>query len=294
MSKNGILLLDKPGGVGSTRVLGRAKFLLGIRKAGHTGALDPMATGLLPLCFGEATKISGRLLEADKTYRATVRLGETTDTGDADGSILDRRRVPDLDEAGLEPLLESFRGDIEQVPPMYSALKVDGQRLHELARQGREVERKARPVTIHSLELTRLEPPEFDLQVHCSKGTYIRTLAMDIGEMLGCGAHLTALRRLASGPFQLDDAITLDALEDLDLQSRRGFLLPIESAFPGLPRLTLDEIEATHINHGRPVSAGENLPPGPVLLFGPAGLLALGEFQPGGLVRSKRLFHLGE
>ncbi len=292
LPEHGILLLDKPAGLTSTRALGRAKKLLGIRKAGHTGALDPMATGLLPLCFGEATKVSGQLLEADKRYLAGVRLGITTDTGDAEGRVTGREPVPDIDRTDLERVLARFTGTMDQVPPMYSALRVDGRRLHELAREGREVPRRPRKVTIHSLELDDFADGRFGLEVHCSKGTYIRTLAMDIGRALGCGAHLDALRRSASGPFGLSDAVTLDALEAEDPDQRRGMLLPIESAFPSLARIELGAEGVRAIRHGQAVVAPERVAPGPVLLMDAERLLALGDAADDGRIRPRRLFHL--
>ena len=227
MPRSGILLLDKPRGLTSNQALGRAKYLLGLRKAGHTGALDPMATGLLPLCFGEATKVSAFLLDADKGYLAEARLGVATDSGDADGEEIARQPVPDLDRARVEQALEEFRGPIDQVPPMYSALKHNGKRLHELARAGIEVDRPPRRVTIFNLDLLALEGDRLTLRVQCSKGTYIRSLAMDLGERLGCGAHLTALRRERSGPFELRDAVTLDDLEALGSEPERRALLRV-------------------------------------------------------------------
>src|SRR5690625_4489183 len=228
MNTDGILLLDKPLGLSSNQALGRARRALGIRKAGHAGTLDPMASGLLVLCFGQATKVAGYLLEADKRYEATVRLGVSTDSGDAEGAVLESRPVPDFSADEIEAVLDKFRGAIEQTPPMYSALKRKGKRLYELARQGKTVERKQRAVTIHALTLTDFSENELQLTVHCSKGTYVRSLAMDIGRALGCGAHLTALRRAASQPFELAAAVSLDGLEALAEDAARRLLIAPE------------------------------------------------------------------
>jgi len=214
---SGILLLDKPVGMTSNAALQTVKRLFNACKAGHTGSLDPLATGVLPLCFGEATKFSQFLLDADKRYQATIKLGVVTDSGDADGEVLERNEVPVIDDRSLEGVLEGYRGAISQVPSMYSAIKKDGQPLYKLARQGIEVEREARDIRID--ELVVLERPAADelvFDVHCSKGTYIRQLADDIGERIGCGAHLVELRRLRSGDFTLDNAVTVDELKEFD------------------------------------------------------------------------------
>jgi tRNA pseudouridine55 synthase len=212
---NGILLLDKPAGLTSNAALQAVKRLYRARKAGHTGSLDPLATGLLPICFGEATKISGFLLDADKHYRVQCRLGVRTNTGDAEGEVLEQRPVEGITEAALRKVIEGFIGDIEQIPPMYSALKHKGERLYNLARQGVEVEREARTVTIHALELLDFGGDTAELRVHCSKGTYVRTLVEDIGALLGCGAHVSGLRRLGVGPFDGSVMHDMDALEAL-------------------------------------------------------------------------------
>ncbi len=212
---DGVLLLDKPEGLSSNHALQRAKRTLDARKAGHTGTLDPFATGLLVCCFGRATKISAAMLEADKVYEATLAFGEETDSGDLTGHIVARAApdAPPVDAAALESALAEFRGDIEQIPPMISALKRDGKPLYEYARQGIELERPPRRITIHALELLECSGTSARLRVHCSKGTYVRTLAQDIGRRLGCLAHLSALRRTAVGPFSIDQAIALDALQ---------------------------------------------------------------------------------
>lgn len=214
---DGVLLLDKPEGLSSNHALQRAKRTLDARKAGHTGTLDPFATGLLICCFGRTTKIAGAMLDADKVYEATLAFGEETDSGDLTGNVV--TSVSDfqgIDPQALDAVLPAFRGPIEQVPPMYSALKRDGKPLYKYAREGIELERPPRQVTIHDLQVLSCDGLQARLRVHCSKGTYIRTLAQDIGRALGCGAHLSALRRTAAGPFSIDDAITLDALQSME------------------------------------------------------------------------------
>lgn len=255
---SGILLLDKPQGWSSNGVLQKVRWLFQAQKAGHTGALDPMATGLLPLCLGEATKFTRFLLDADKAYQATACLGVRTDTLDAEGEVVEHLVVPDLSEDAIRPLLNTqFTGDLLQVPPMYSALKRDGKKLYELARQGIEIEREARPVTIHRLDLLGYQAPELQLEVDCSKGTYIRTLVDDIGTALGCGAHLNALRRTRHGRFSLAQAVTLDAL--IERQEQGGpealdeWLMPLDDLLQDFPRVDLDEAEANRFSHGNPV-----------------------------------------
>ncbi|HET9452179.1 MAG TPA: tRNA pseudouridine(55) synthase TruB, partial [Aggregicoccus sp.] len=209
---DGVLVIDKPRGPTSFDVVRQVRSFLRIKKVGHTGTLDPMATGVLPLCLGEATKIAGHILEGDKAYEATVRLGAETDTQDAEGKVVREAPVPPLSLELLEPALARFRGSFEQLPPMYSAVKVDGKRLYALARAGEEVERAARRVTVHELTLRDFSASELKLSVRCSKGFFVRTLAFDLGRALGCGAHLTALRRTASGPFTLAHALPLAQL----------------------------------------------------------------------------------
>lgn len=288
---SGILLLDKPSGITSTAALARAKRVLGERKAGHAGALDPMATGLLTLCFGEATKISAFLLDADKAYEAELLLGVSTDSGDADGAVLATAAVPALDRATLEAVLDRFRGPIEQLPPMKSALKHQGRRLYELARAGIEVERPRRPVRIETLELLALALPRLKIRVRCSKGTYIRSLAMDIGDALGCGAHLTALRRTASGPFRLADAITLDKLQALSRQQARARLLSPEAALPDWPRIDLDVAQVAAIRQGRAVKTDHASSAG-VRMYADCGFVGLGAIDAAGVLRVRRLFHM--
>jgi tRNA pseudouridine55 synthase len=239
---DGVLLLDKPIGLSSNDALMRAKYLLLAKKAGHTGTLDPLASGLLPLCFGEATKFSQDLLDAEKTYEATVRLGVRTTTGDAEGEVIETLPV-NCDRVALDAVLPRFRGAIEQIPPMYSALKRDGRPLYEYARAGQTLERAARPVTIHLLEVMQCDlpgEPEFKMRVSCSKGTYIRTLAEDIGASLGCGAHLVALRRTGVGVLILDDAVTLDQLDAATPDTRAAWLQPIDILLSTFTALHLD------------------------------------------------------
>ncbi|MEK6348346.1 MAG: tRNA pseudouridine(55) synthase TruB [Burkholderia sp.] len=247
---DGVLLLDKPIGLSSNDALIRAKRLYLAKKAGHTGTLDPLATGLLPLCFGEATKFSQDLLEADKTYEATMRLGIRTTTGDAEGEALETREVL-ADRAAVEAALPRFLGEIVQVPPMYSALKRDGKPLYEYARAGQTVEREGRQVTIHALELLACELPDVTFRVTCSKGTYVRTLAEDIGEALGCGAHLVALRRTGVGALTLEHAVTLDALSDAPAAERDAWLQPVDALLSTFERVALDADEAKRFRHGQ-------------------------------------------
>ncbi|MGR2740690.1 tRNA pseudouridine(55) synthase TruB [Billgrantia sp. Q4P2] len=252
---NGVLLLDKPKGASSNHALQRARRLLQAQKAGHTGTLDPMATGLLPVCLGEATKFSAHLLEADKVYRTRVQLGAVTDTGDAEGEVIERCEVPPLTTEDIEQVLERFRGEIDQTPPMYSALKHQGRKLYELAREGKSVERAVRRVTVYDARLLAFEGAAFELEARVSKGTYIRTLAEDIGRALGCGAHITALRRLATGPFGSGGMLALEDLEALPGQSEReATLLPVDVLVAHLPRLDVNEPARLRLVHGQAAS----------------------------------------
>lgn len=254
---DGVLVLDKPGGMSSNDAVQRAKRLFKARKVGHTGSLDPLATGVLPLCFGEATKFSQFLLESDKKYWARIKLGVRTDSGDADGQVIGTSPVVGITRERIEAVLEKYRGEIEQVPSMFSAVKHHGQPLYKLARQGIEVERASRRVVIHANELTRLEGDEFELEIHCSKGTYVRTLAEEIGDGLGCGGHVVALRRRKAGPYGEAELVTFEALEAA-LQAG-GFaaidamLLPIASAVRDWPTVKLSESTAYYVRQGQPV-----------------------------------------
>lgn len=249
---NGVLLLNKPVGITSNAALQKAKWLLNAKKAGHTGTLDPFADGLLPLCFGEATKFSAYLLDADKRYRAVLQLGVTTTTGDPEGEILATREVH-TNRAEIEALLPRFMGEIEQIPPMHSALKHQGRPLYEYARAGIEIERPPRRVTIRALDLVECDLPRVVLDVQSSAGTYIRTLAQDIGAALGCGAHLTALTRTVAGGFHLEQAHTLADLETLDAPQRPGLLLPADCLVAHLPALQLDAADIEALCQGRSV-----------------------------------------
>jgi tRNA pseudouridine55 synthase len=247
-----VLLLDKPLGLSSNNALQKCKWLLRAEKAGHTGTLDPLATGVLPLCFGAATKFSQLQLDADKTYRATLQLGTKTSTGDAEGESIQERPVPEIDAVILNELARKFTGPMRQMPPMYSALKKDGKPLYEYARAGEEVEREARDVVV--LELTLSRSPgsnrSVDMVAKVSKGTYIRTLGEDIGEALGCGAHLTSLRRIATGQFDLSQCVTLPALEAMSDEDRMACLKPVDSLLPDHTRVKLDEDNAGRFLNG--------------------------------------------
>lgn len=252
----GIVLVDKPQGMTSNQVLGRIKRLFGQKKAGHTGTLDPMATGLLIICLGHATKVSAHLLDADKAYEARVHLGVVTDTEDAEGQVVGRHPVHGLTSSTVEAVLEHFKGPIQQVPPMYSALKHEGERLYALARRGETIDRPARAVTIHALTasdwaLDDPTAPGFSLHIRCSKGTYIRSLVRDIGQALGCGAHLSALRRTASAPYDLTQAQTLEALDAMGEHQRSQALLPITSSLPHWPKISIDRRALSDFQQGR-------------------------------------------
>ncbi len=253
---DGVVLLDKPAGMTSNAALQAVRRLYAAAKGGHTGTLDPLATGLLPLCFGEATKFSADLIDAPKTYEANVLFGISTSTGDAEGEVLERRCV-EFSQPELERALASFRGPIRQVPPMYSALKRNGRPLYELARQGVTVERAARTVTIHSLELLAFSGERCKVRVVCSKGTYIRVLVEDIGKMLACGAHLTALRRTAVGDLTLNAAVPLSVLDSGGETVRRQALLPVDTLLHSLMPVSLDAPAAQRFLHGNPVMLSE-------------------------------------
>ena len=252
---HGIVLLDKPEGMTSNQACQQVKGLFRARKVGHTGSLDPFATGLLPICLGEATKVSGYLLDADKRYRATLKLGVATQTGDTEGEVVSESDVPDLNSERIESVFEAFLGASKQVPPMYSALKHKGKPLYEYARAGEEVERPARLVTIHSLDLDNWGDGEISFTVHCSKGTYIRTLAEDIAKQLGTVGHLVALRRTAAGPFDVADTHTIKALDELKAsgQSLSLHLLPLEDGLPDWPQAAISGEAVQKFQYGNPV-----------------------------------------
>jgi tRNA pseudouridine55 synthase len=295
---DGIVLLDKPPGMSSTQALQRVRRHLQAEKAGHAGTLDPMATGMLPLCFGQATKACGTLLGRRKAYRATVRLGIATDTGDAEGLVIAEAPVPAFDVAALEQALAGLRGARLQVPPMYSALKRNGRPLYELARRGEEVERAARPITIDTLRALGRSGDELEIEVVCSKGTYVRVLAEEIAARLGTRAHLSALRRLWVEPFSTAGLVTMAEIEATPAESvaEAPWLAPVDTAFPDLPRLPLDPQQAVYLCQGRALAVPPGLPPAPLYrAYDPAGRF-LGLVEPGsaGVLRVQRLFVPGE
>ncbi|MEE8342294.1 MAG: tRNA pseudouridine(55) synthase TruB [Gammaproteobacteria bacterium] len=292
---HGLVLLDKPSGITSNQALQTVKRLFQARKAGHTGSLDPLASGLLPICMGEATKVSAFLLDADKHYWVLCKLGERTTTGDAEGEIAERRPIGRLDTKGFEQVLSKFRGPIEQIPPMYSAVKHQGQRLYKLARQGIEVERKPRAVTIHELTLLRLELPVIELDVRCTKGTYIRTLVEDIGEEIGCGAHVADMRRLGVGPYHESDMHSLESLEALaeqGLEAIDRWIVPIESALAQWPDVRLSGDAAFYVRQGQPVLVPHAPTSGWVRLYeGDHQFLGMGQVLDDGRVAPRRLLN---
>ena len=261
---HGVLLLDKPEGISSTQALAKAKWLLNAEKAGHTGTLDPFATGLLPLCFGEATKFASDLLDADKTYEATIRLGITTTSGDPEGEVLETREV-NVQRAQIESVLDRFGGPIDQIPPMYSALKRDGKPLYAYAREGKTLEREARAVIIHELELIAFTSPDIQIRVRCSKGTYIRVLGEDIGQALGTGAHLISLRRVGVGNLLIADALTIEALAAMPETDRKSSLLPVDRLLSTLSPFFLSSELARRFMQGQRLALdkeGIAYPPG--------------------------------
>ena len=286
----GVVLLDKPLGLTSNVALQKVKRLFGIRKAGHTGSLDPLATGLLPVCLGQATRFSGYLLESAKGYRVTGRLGARTATGDAEGEVVETCEWRQLDRAAFEAGLAAFQGKLEQVPPMYSALKQGGERLYRKARRGEEVARPPRRIEIRSLALTSWAPPDFSLQLHCSKGTYVRTLVEDVARRAGSCAHVTALRRFAVGPFDEADMRTLAELEVLAGEGRLAeAVLPCDAALVGLPALQLSPDEAARIRQGQPVEAPGTDDNALLRLYGGEEFLGVGMRGADGTLRAKRL-----
>lgn len=287
---HGVLLLDKPLGCSSNDALQKAKWLLRAEKAGHTGTLDPMATGVLPLCFGAATKFSQLHLDADKTYEAVAQLGVRTASGDSEGEVTERREVPEITPQRLAQVREMFTGPIRQVPPMHSALKKDGKALYEYARAGIEVERQARDVTVFALELALAGPALLKIVAKVSKGTYIRTLGEDIGQALGCGAHLVSLRRIATGPFDVSQCLTLAELEALPESEREARLLPVESLLPTHTRVTLGTEDAGRFLSGLRRRGGWR-DEEQVAVFGeaPPALLGTAHVKAGELIPSRLL-----
>lgn len=291
---DGVVLLDKPVGISSNAALQIVKRLFYAAKAGHTGNLDPLASGMLPICLGEATKLSAYLLDADKVYIGTCKLGVKTSSGDAEGEAIDTRPVPTLSTEQIETVLARFRGEIEQIPPMHSALKLNGQPLYKLARQGIEVERKPRRVTIHELRLLRAEGDELEIYVHCTKGTYIRVLAEDIGEALGCGAHLGQLRRTRVGPFLEANMVSLDQLRDEEAEGGAEaldhHLLPMDSALGSYPEIQLSETALFYVRQGQPVQIPRAPTEGLLRLYDPSGgFVGVGQVLDDGRIGPKRL-----
>lgn len=289
---DGLVLLDKPSGISSNAALQRARRALRAAKGGHAGTLDPLASGLLPLLLGEATKFGGALLDADKRYEATMALGTTTTTGDAEGEVLERRPVA-VTRRDLEAAATRFRGPIEQLPPMHSALKHRGRPLYAYAREGVSVARAARRVTIHELALDLVGPNEVHLRLRCSKGTYVRTLAEDLGAALGCGGHLSALRRTGVGPFGVEDAVALDALEAAAPETRLGWVRPVEVLVAHLPEVALSAPLARRFVQGQAVDAARPIGAGPVRVLGPdRSFLGLAEATGTGALRPTRVVRL--
>jgi tRNA pseudouridine55 synthase len=310
---HGILLLDKRLGVSSNKALQEVRRLFNANKAGHTGSLDPLATGLLPLCFGEATKVSALMLDDNKRYQVVVQLGVMTDTGDREGAVIQTKPVPELSIDDINACLEKFTGEIDQVPPMYSALKQDGKKLYELAREGKTVDRKARRITIFELKLLTdsqslaLEPDLLVLDVFCSKGTYIRSLAEDIGHYLGCGGTVKELRRLEAGQFKIQNAKTIEQLTAMDQQSLMQCLINVDKPLENLPAVQLSDEQAICIKHGQslhfqsndePMTNGVSASPqsgsGTVRMYNDAVFLGLGEMLRDGKLAPKKLFNLND
>jgi tRNA pseudouridine55 synthase len=286
---NGVLLLDKPLGFSSNQALQKVKWLFSAAKAGHTGTLDPLATGLLPICLGEATKFAQYVTDADKTYLATLKLGVTTNTGDAEGEVLVTKPVT-ITRAQFESACAKFTGEISQTPPMYSALKHEGKALYEYARAGVDIERKARLVTIQTITVDALEADVATITVTCSKGTYIRTLAEDIGALLDCGAHLIGLRRTETAGYVLKQSITVEQLEALTVEARDALLLPVDSAIESLPKIILNADSSHYLAQGQAVWQSGKTPEGDLRLYSENNqFLGLGFLQDDGKIAPKRL-----
>jgi tRNA pseudouridine55 synthase len=292
---HGIVLLDKPAGISSNRALQKVRGIFQARKAGHTGSLDPFATGMLPICLGEASKTAAFMLEAGKRYEATARLGEATATGDLEGRIIQSCPVPEIDPENLAGVMEQFVGKIEQIPPMYSALKHQGRPLYEYARAGVEIDRPARPVTIHQIELLNWQSPDLSFSVHCSKGTYIRTLAEDIAKALGSCAYLVQLRRTAAEPFDGFPMQTLEHLQQAsDQDELQGCLLPVDAGLAGWPKVNVDSDQQHKFRHGNrfPISVADP-EISQLRVYGPDDdLLGLAELTSEGLLKPTRVFNL--
>ncbi len=305
---NGVILLDKPYDMSSNSALQKVKRIFFAQKAGHTGALDPLATGMLPICLGEGTKFSQFLLDTDKTYQVTAKLGVRTTTSDADGEVVSEKPV-DVSDAQLASALDSFRGTTQQVPSMYSALKHNGQPLYKYARDGIEVPRESRDITVFRLDLIRFEGDEVDLDIHVSKGTYIRTIVDDLGELLGCGAHVANLRRSAVGNYPTEKMVTLEQLETLVEQANEQeiapselldpLLLPMTTACDGIPPIFIDDMSANFLRHGNPVQVSQAPSDGLVQVFvgentSEGEFIGVGHIDDNGLVAPKRIVVLEE
>jgi len=286
---NGVLLLDKPLGFSSNQALQKVKWLFSATKAGHTGTLDPLATGLLPICLGEATKFAQYVTDADKTYHATIKLGVITNTGDAEGEVLVTKPV-NISQAQFESACAKFVGEINQTPPMYSALKHEGKALYEYARAGVDIERKVRQITIKNISIHTFEVDVATITVSCSKGTYIRSLAEDIGLALGCGAHLIGLRRTETAGYLLVDAVKIEQLEALSQEQRDALLLPVDSAIESLPKIVLDADAEHFVMQGQAVWQSGKTPEGDLRLYSENNqFLGLGFLQDDGKIAPKRL-----
>ncbi|MCG7983000.1 MAG: tRNA pseudouridine(55) synthase TruB [Candidatus Thiodiazotropha lotti] len=291
---NGVLLLDKPQGMTSNKALQEVKFLYKAAKAGHTGSLDPLATGLLPICFGEATKLSAFLLDADKRYLVKVKLGETTTTADAEGDVVETSDPSGVTEAALRETMAEFLGEQQQLPPMYSAIKHNGERLYKLARQGIEVEREPRTIHIHGIDLLSFDLPEFEMDVRCSKGTYVRTLAEDIGKRLGCGAYVSGLRRTGVGPYDDQSMLTLEQVQEAFGEKRFAemdeWMLPLESALADWPEVALSADAAFYMKQGQPILVPNAPTSGWVRLYAnKTDFIGVGQILDDGRVAPKRL-----
>lgn len=290
----GIIVIDKPTGRSSNHVLQQVKRLFDAKKAGHTGSLDPLATGVLPICLGEATKVSSYLLDGDKRYQVTCQLGVTTDSGDSDGKVVSELLVPDITEQSLLALLPRFMGEQQQVPPMYSALKFQGQPLYKLARQGIEIERKSRTVTIHDIILLSYTPDSFTLEVTCSKGTYIRTLVEDISLAMNTGGHVIMLRRIESAGYAIEQAVTIESLVQIaehDMAALDELLLPAEHALPNWPSVKADDQQVIALRMGQQIQVKQAYESAQIRLFDRLGcFLGLGEMSEAGTISPKRVF----
>ena len=290
---SGIIILDKPLNISSNHAVQRIKRLFGAKKVGHTGSLDPLASGVLPICLGHATKVSQYLLASDKTYQFTMKLGQTTTTGDVESDVVLERPIPPLDQEVINALLVSFCGPIQQVPPMYSALKHNGQRLYALAREGKTVDRPSREVTINSLSLISQTPESLTLEVSCTKGTYVRTLAEDLGEKIGCGAHVTFLRRIKTGPFELTSSLTLEQLEESagDWAKLDCLLLDIDVALLDYPVVICDELQKTDLCMGRRINIVDLINQPLIRMNDPQGkIFGLGKWSEGHQLAPVKIF----